>query len=182
MNDNKTYGEKTIYSITIDAPIEKVWNELVKTDTVLPFFFGAVCDTPGLEPGAPIAMRTKDGKNTSVVGEVLEFNPPYRYAHTFKFTYYEDPPCKVTYDLKEVDGGTEFTLITENAIPGSKTEKEMARGSTFIGTNLKALVETGKPLFLGKFVMFIGGLTGFMMPKEARSENWSFDDILKLGK
>ncbi len=176
------YAEKSIYSIMIDALIGRVWDELVKTDTVLPFFFGAVCDTTGLKPGAAMAMRSKDGKHTSVVGEVLEFDPPHRYAHSFKFTNYDDPPCKVTYDLKGVDGRTEFRLITENALAGSKTEKAMARGNGFIGGNLKSLVESGKPLFSGRMVMLIGALTGWMMPRITRSENWTFEKILELEK
>ena len=78
MSGDTKYAERAVYKVMINAPIEKVWSALVKTDTVLPFFFGGVCDTPGLTPGAPIAMRTKDGKFTSVVGEVLEFEPPHR--------------------------------------------------------------------------------------------------------
>ncbi len=38
-------SEKAVYRVQIKAPIEKVWSELVKTDEVLPFFFGAVCNT-----------------------------------------------------------------------------------------------------------------------------------------
>ena len=49
--------------------------------------------------------------SASVVGEVLEFSPPHRYAHTMKFTQYEDAPCTVIYELTEVEGGTDFKLI-----------------------------------------------------------------------
>jgi len=39
--------EKFVWKVTINAPIETVWNTLVKTDEVLPFFFGAVCPDAG---------------------------------------------------------------------------------------------------------------------------------------
>ena len=166
--------KKQVYKTVINAPIETVWNTLVKTDEVLPFFFGAVCQTKdGLKPGRPMRMVTKDKKFASVVGEVLEFSPPHRYSHTMAFTAYAgEAPSTVTYELKEVPGGTEFSLITTNVPAGTKTEKSMAQGGPFIVDNLKALVETGKPAFSGKMVGVVNALTGFMTPKACRIENW----------
>ncbi|QLC23635.1 hypothetical protein HFP57_00385 [Parasphingopyxis algicola] len=174
-------AERAYYKVVIEAPIETVWNTLVKTDEVLPFFFGAVCRTPnGLAPGEPMAMQSKDGKYTSVVGTVLEFDPPHRYAHTMMFTNMDDPPSTVIYELKEVDGGTEFTLITENVPAGTKSEKSMAQGGPFITGNLKALVETGRPLMSGRMVTMLGPVMGLFTPRVCRSENWSFDRIRGL--
>jgi uncharacterized protein YndB with AHSA1/START domain len=90
------------FRVVIRAPIHKVWAELTRCGSTLPFFFNSHCATPGLEPGAPIRMRSKDGKYTSVVGDVLEFAPPHRYAHTFKFTNLDEPACVVRYRLREV--------------------------------------------------------------------------------
>jgi len=178
MNDvvTKTDGDlrKSIYRVVIRAPIDIVWAEVVRVDQPLPFFFGAKCETPGLAPGAPIRMRTKSGKYTSVVGDVIAFEPPHLYSHTFRFTTNEDPPCKVTYELKEVAEGVEFTLTSE--FPASaevtETEKSMARGSKFIGDNLKAVVETGKPTFGGGMILALIRLLEPLTPKQCRSENW----------
>jgi uncharacterized protein YndB with AHSA1/START domain len=166
-------SEKAIYKVLIKAPIETVWNTLVKTDQVLPFFFGAVCDTEdGLKPGACLRMVTPNRKFASVVGEVVEFAPPHRYAHTFKFTHLDDAPCTVTYELQETPDGVIFSLTTENVPVGTKTEKSMAQGGSFITSNLKSLVETGKPAFSGRMVMMLGPLMGVMTPKQCRIENW----------
>jgi uncharacterized protein YndB with AHSA1/START domain len=174
-------GAKQVYKVVINAPIETVWNTLVKTDAVLPFFFGCVCETEnGIKPGRPMRMVTPDKKFANVVGEVLEFAPPHRYAHTMRFTTLDDPPSTVTYDLKEVQGGTEFTLTTENVPAGTKTEKYMSQGGGFITQNLKAYVETGKPAFSGKMVGVVNALTGWMTPKVARIENWPLSDGPKL--
>lgn len=167
-------AEKSYFRVVIRAPIDKVWATLTRTDAVLPFFFNAVCDTPGLGVDAPVRMRSKDGKYTSVVGEVLEFEPPYRYSHTFRFTAFDDPECVVRYVLKEVDGGTEFTLINENVPAGTKTEKYMTSGGTFITENLKALVETGRPTAGGRFALFMMGLFAPFTPAKCKSENWPF--------
>ncbi len=170
-------GDKQVYKVVINAPIETVWNTLVKTDAVLPFFFGSVCETKnGLKPGRKIRMVTPDRKIAAVVGEVLEFSPPYRYSHTMAFTQYEgEPASTVTYELKEVPGGTEFSLVTTNVPAGTKSQKSMAQGGPFIVQNLKALAETGKPAFSGRMVMMLNPLMGMMTPKRCRIENWPLE-------
>ena len=165
-------AERSYFRVVIRAPIDKVWAQLTRTDAVLPFFFNSVCHTTTLGKGAPVRMRSEDGKYTSVVGEVLEFEPPYRYSHTFKFTSMDDPPCIVRYQLKEVDEGTEFTLINENVPAGTKTEKYMTQGGKFITENLKALLETGKPTTGGRIALFMMGLFAAFTPKQCRSEHW----------
>jgi uncharacterized protein YndB with AHSA1/START domain len=165
---------RQVYKVVINAPVEVVWNTLVKTDEVLPFFFGSVCETKdGLKPGRKMRMVTPDRKIAAVVGEVLEFSPPHRYSHTMAFTQYVgEAPATVTYELKEVPGGTEFSLITTNVPAGTKTEKSMAQGGSFIVQNLKSLVETGKPAFSGKMVMMLNPLMGMMTPRVCKIENW----------
>ena len=117
-------------------------------------------------------MRTDDGKYTGVVGEVLEYDPPRRYSHTFRFTQLDDEPCTVTYDLREVDGGTEFTLTASNIPVGSKSAKYMKQGGNFIVQTLKAVAER-KPLpFKSRFILLMCALSKPFTPKRARSENW----------
>ncbi len=166
---------KIVNQIMINAPIQQVWDTLTAEGDVLPFFFGTVMHTTTLGPGAPIRMRTSNGKYTGVVGEVLEFDPPFKYSMTFKFTNFDDALCKVTHELKEVEGGTEYTLISEDIPVGTKTEKNMKQGGDFITKCLKSCVETGKPIFLGRFIMLMGKLTAFMTPKQCLSENWPLD-------
>ena len=168
-------SERDVFRVVIRAPIHKVWAELTRTDSVLPFFFNSECKTPGLKVGAPIRMTSANGKYAAVVGDVVEFDPPYRYAHTFKFTSLDDALCTVRYRLKEVDGGTEFTLINDGVPAGTKTEKYMTSGARFIADNLKAFVETGKPTAGGRFALFMMALTAPLTPKQARAENWPFD-------
>lgn len=164
--------KKSVFVVHIAAPIDRVWAELTRTGMILPFFFNSKCDSNGLHAGAPVRMRSGNGKYTSVVGEVLTFEPPHRYAHTFKFTSMDDPPCEVHYELKEVDGGTEFKLTNVNVPAGTKTEQYMAQGGEFIVNNLKACIETGKPTASGRFALFMMGLMAPFTPKKCRSENW----------
>ena len=167
--------ERSYFRVTIRAPIHKVWAEITRTESVLPFFFNSVCKTPGLEVGAPIRMVSKNGKYAAVVGDIIEFDPPHRYAHTFKFTNLDDPPCIVRYNLREVEGGTEFTLINEAVPAGSKSEKYMTSGGKFIANNLKSFVETGKATAGGRFALFMMGLTTPFTPDKCRIEHWPFE-------
>jgi len=166
---------RRVYKTLINAPIETVWSQLVKTDEVLPFFFGAVCDTDGLQEGASFAMRSPNGKYTNVVGKVLEFSRPHRYSHTFKFTAYDEPPCTITYELEETDQGVEFSLVTEGAPAGSKTAKSMEQGGSFIVDNLKSVIEQGKATFGGRMILLMIGLTEPFSPKHCRSEHWPLE-------
>jgi uncharacterized protein YndB with AHSA1/START domain len=166
---------KQVFKVVIDAPIESVWQELTKKDGLCAHFFNSRLDTTELAVDAPVRMRSKDGKYTSVVGEVLEWEPPFVYSHSFKFTNLDDPYCKVTYRLKEVDGGTELRLINENVPANTKTAAYMEQGGTFITETLKAILETGKPPFKSRMILTIIGLTAFMTPAICKSENWPFD-------
>lgn len=160
----------------IKAPVETVWSILVATNKPLPFFFGAVCDTrDGLTPGAALRMVTPNRKVAMVVGKVLAFEPPHLYSHTFRMTHIDEGPATVSYRLTPENGGTRFELTIENAPAGGKLEKEMLGAQGFIGSNLKALAETGRPAFSGRIVGLMGPLMALMAKRGQRIENWPLD-------
>ena len=178
--NNKPETTTQVSQIVINAPIQKVWDALTKEGEVLPFFFGTIMHTTKFAPGAPIRMRTPNGKYTGVVGDVLELEPPHKYSMTFKFTNFDDAVCKIIHELKEVDGGTEYTLTAEGVPVGTKTEKQMQGGGKIITTTLKSCVETGKPTTMASFIMLMGKLFGFMSPKQTLSTNWPMEKKTEL--
>ena len=163
--------QKAVFKVMIRGTIEQVWHEITKRDEVQKCMFNMKLDST-LEVGSKMFMRSNDGKYTSVVGEVLEFDPPNRYAHTFKFTNHDDPPCRVTYDLKTVGDQVEFVMTTDQMEPGCKSTKQMMQGGTMIVETLKAMVETGKPPFKVRLLYGLFALLGPLTPKRCRSENW----------
>jgi uncharacterized protein YndB with AHSA1/START domain len=169
-------AHRSVAQVEINAPIQRVWDALTKEGEPLPFFFGSVMHTPRLQPGSPIRMRTPDAKYTGVVGDILEVEPPRRFAHTFRFTHLDEPPCKVIYELEELaPDRTRFTLITEDITPGTKTAKSMKQGEAFITKSLKGLLENGRPPFGPRLILGMIALMRFATPARCRSEHWTFD-------
>jgi uncharacterized protein YndB with AHSA1/START domain len=172
MADTQAPTTSAVYKVVIRGTVEAVWREITKTGEAQQAMFNMCLHTTGLRPGAPIRIRTKSGKYTPIVGEVLEFDPPRRYAHTFRFTQYDDPPCKVIYELREVPGGVEFTLRVEDVPAGTKTARQMMQGNRLIVNTLKAVVETGRPSFGVRLLYRLFRLLEPLQSKRMRSENW----------
>ena len=174
MNDTR-YAEKQVYKVMINAPIDRVWSELVETTKPRPFFWNGSWDTPAFAAGSPYRVASNEGKAVAVIGRILEMDPSHRLVTSFRLTALPDPPSKVTYLLEEKDGGTEFSLITEQVLAGSKSEKSMASGSRFIVENFKAFVETGQVTFGARVTLGLYALMAPLMPKSMRAENWPLD-------
>ena len=162
---------KLVNKVFIRGSIEDVWREITKTDEVQKVMFNMRLHSD-LEVGGPMRMRTGNGKYTGVVGEILEFDPPRRYSHTFRFTNYDDPPCRVTYELAEVEGGVEFTLTTDDLTAGTKTAKQMEGGAKMIAGNLKAIIETGSVPFGTRVLYGVFKVMEPFSPKRTLTTNW----------
>lgn len=174
MNE-KQFAGRSIYKVLIEAPIETVWSELVNTVSPRPFFWDSKWDTREIAPGNAYRMLSKNGRTVGVVGEILELDPPHRLVTTFRLTALDDPPSRVTYTLAETPKGTEFCLITEQVVAGSKSEKSMASGARFIVENFRAYVETGKVTFGARLMLAMYGLMAPLAPKAMRAENWPLE-------
>ena len=174
MND-ANYADKQVYKVLINAPIDIVWSELVNTASPRPFFWNSTWDTPEFAAGNPYRVTSNNGKTVAVIGRILEMDPPHRLVTTFRLTQLPDPPSQVTYTLKEVDGGTEFCLISEKVLSGSKSEKSMADGSKFIVENFKAFIETGRVTFGARVKLGMFALMAPLTPKSMHADNWPLD-------
>lgn len=160
----------------INAPIDTVWSILTRTDQALPFFFGAICEAPGgLTPGRKMRMVSPNRKVAMVVGEVIAFEPPRLYSHSFTMTNIDEPPAVVTYRLTPAGAGTDFELVIERSVPGSKLEKEMLSAQGFIASNLKSLAERGRPAFTGRLVGLLGPVFAALAKQSQRVEHWPLD-------
>lgn len=173
---DETYAETAVYKVVIKAPIEKVWSELINTTSPRPFFWNSSWDTQAIAEGNAYRMLSADKRTVGVTGEILEVDPPHRLVTSFRLTNLDDPPSRVVYELKETEAGTEFLLITEQVLAGSKSEKSMASGSRFIVDNFKAFVETGKVTFGARMMLGMFTLMAPLAPKSMSAERWPLDE------
>jgi uncharacterized protein YndB with AHSA1/START domain len=163
---------KAIFKIVINGSMDAIFRELTKTDSPQGAVFNSMLTTKGLVPGNRMQMRTVSGGHTIVEGQVVEYTPPHRFSHTHRFTQYDDPVCKVVYDLKQVPGGVEVTLTVEDLPVGTKTANQMQSGGMFILNNLKAIVETGRPLLKTRLMYVMFGAMEFVLPGRTKTEHW----------
>lgn len=164
-----------MFQVFIRGSVEEVWNEITRTDDPIPAFFNNRMHVRELKPGSKMAMRSADGKYTGVVGEILELVPHKRFSHTFRFTNFDDPPCKVIYELEAVEGGVNFTLSIEDLTEGTKSAKQMLQGGPMIVNTLRSVIETGKPSLGIRMLYVLFKLMAPLSPKRCLSKNWPID-------
>ena len=165
----------SMFRVVVRGSLEDVWNEITRTDEPIAAFFNSRMHVAELHAGSKLAMRSPDGRYTAVVGEILEVVAMKRFAHTFRFTSYDDPECKVIYDLEEVEGGVQFTLTIEDLPTGTKTAKQMVQGGTMIVNTLKSVIETGRPSFGIRMLYTLFKVMAPFTPKRCYSERWPID-------
>jgi uncharacterized protein YndB with AHSA1/START domain len=158
--------------IRIAGSAEAVWRELTKTDEPQAAVFNAWLHAQALAPGAAMQMRTPDGRNVLVIGEILAFDPPRRFSHTMRFTQYDDPPCVVTYEIQPQAAGVEVVLIVDDLPVDTRTAKEMTPGANRILSTLRQVVEQGRPAFGTRVLYALFARLGFVLPARTRAEHW----------
>jgi uncharacterized protein YndB with AHSA1/START domain len=133
-------------SITIDAPIEKVWEALTTPSLIKEWFFGVDTETDWAE-GSPIVHRGEyQGKPYEDKGTIVRVVPRRLLIHTHwsPVSGLPDVPesyQEVSWVLSERDGKTELR-VTEDNVPSdeAKAASEQAWEAALGG--LRDLVES----------------------------------------
>ena len=166
-------AEDAVFRIFIKADIQRVWHELTKKGEAQGAVFNAWLQSTGaLGAGVPMQMRTGTGKHVIVDGTVEVFEPPHRFVHTHRFTQFDDPACRVSYELKPVRGGVEVTLRVLGMPSGTPTAKSMASGGTRILAALQVICETGRPPLATRLMYWVFDRMEFVLPARTKSEHW----------
>lgn len=163
---------KAVFRVVIDGSIDAVWRELTKQGEPQAAVFNAWLHAQALAVGQKMQMRTGSGKYVMVVGTITAFDPPHRFAHTFRFTQYDDPECEVIYELRQLPAGVECTLTVDRLPVGTRTAKDMQGGGAMITNTLKRVVETGKPSLGIRLMYWLFGKLEFVLPKKSAAKDW----------
>jgi len=166
---------KAVFRVVINGSQPAIFDELTRTDRPLGAIYNSRMHVTAMRPGGRMQMRTVSGEHTIIDGDIVEYDPPNRFAHWLTFTQHGDPPCMVTYELKPVTGGIEVTLTVDDMPLDTRTSKGMSGGGQFILDNLKAIVETGRPPFMTRLMYSMMGALEFMLPGKTKTGHWPLD-------
>ncbi len=159
-----------VVSIHISVPVQKVWDEITKTGRVQKALYNTVLESE-LKPGSRLRYYSPDRKRVFIVGEVVEVEPPHRFAHTYMFTMREEPRTLVTWELSEESDGCRVTITHSGWTAEHEAPEKVAAGWTEILGLLKHELETGDIPLKTRIMYRVMGWFMFMMPKATRTEH-----------
>jgi uncharacterized protein YndB with AHSA1/START domain len=137
---------RTEDSITIEAPMTRVWEALITPTLIKRWFFG-VDTVTDWSVGSPIVHRGEyQGRPYEDKGTILEIEPPHRLVHSHwsPVSGLPDEPQsyqRVTWELTEDDGGTEL-MISEVNLPSEEARTTSEKSWRMALENLKRLLES----------------------------------------
>lgn len=141
-------SSKFVYVTFIKATPERVWQALTDAGFQRQYWFGVHLETDWKE-GSSWKMLYEDGRVTDA-GEILETQPPHRlvmkWRHQLRPELASEGDARCTYEIEGSDGVVKLTVTHETDAPNSKLIEAVSGGWPRILSNLKSLLETGKPL------------------------------------
>jgi uncharacterized protein YndB with AHSA1/START domain len=142
-----------IYVTYIRTSAEKLWSALTTAEFTKQYWFG-VQMVSDWKPGGSWKMLYPDGRVTDA-GEVLESDPPrrlvLRWQNEFRPELKAEGPAKCVFELEPNGDIVKLTITHSIARADSKLIVAVSGGWPKILSNLKSLLETGKPIAIEKF-------------------------------
>jgi uncharacterized protein YndB with AHSA1/START domain len=141
-----------VYTVYIAATPEKVWDALTRGTMTKKYFFGREVKS-SWRKGARVEYLMDDG-DIDIFGEVLEVQKPKVLAFTFdteqKPAGLEDHVTRVRFELHGQGKTTRLRLVHDDLIEEDfesdpNTFKGLNNGWPAILSNMKSVLETGKP-------------------------------------
>jgi uncharacterized protein YndB with AHSA1/START domain len=144
-------NNRFVYVTYIRAPQQKVWDAITKPEFTRQYWFGMHLDS-GWEKGAPWKMVGQSG-NVTDSGEVLEVEKPRRlvlkWRNEFRPELTAEGFSRCTIEI-EPSGDLVRVSILHEIENGPKFIEAVSGGWPKIMSNLKSLLETGKPLDISR--------------------------------
>lgn len=128
------------YEVEVTASPGAAWHALTDPDTVKRYYYGTSPRTTW-EVGSAIDF-VDDAGDVQLTGEVLEFDPPRRLAHTFIATWYgeRDDQGSLHWEVAPTAAGARITLVHRGARAESREGSETSGGSREIIEALRDLL------------------------------------------
>lgn len=159
----KTSVTKQVYEIYINATAQAVWDAITTPEWTKKYGYKGAMEYDLRPGGAFRAKATPDmvsfGMPEVVIdGEVTEVDPPRRLVHTYRMLFSAETKAegftKVTFEVEPTTAGFTRLTVTHElegapgmaAIVSSKFSEQGAGGWSWILSDLKSLIETGKTM------------------------------------
>lgn len=142
---------KIVIVTYIASTAAKVWDVLTNPEITQQYWFNTRIESDW-KVGSKVIYR----RNGQVTDEqtLLKFEPPHVLSYTFNPLLEEfrgERPSRVMFELEEGGGVVRLTTTHDEFEPNSKVYRACTDGWPMILSNLKTLLETGRPLPEFKF-------------------------------
>lgn len=143
-----------VYVSYIAATPEKVWQAFIDTDIMREYWVGPGSDCSRVNVsdwkiGSKWEHQRTDGSGiVDIIGKVLEFRPHSRMVLSWARPSEEEDESKhsrVSIDIEAITGGTVRLTVTHDGLD-EQMLAGISGGWPKVLSNLKTLLETGKPL------------------------------------
>ena len=138
-----------VYTIYIAAHIDTVWDGLIDK-SVTEKYWGRHNKSDWAVGSKWEHIRTDGSDIIDIHGEVLEINAPERLVVTWNAPdgnkAQEPDPSSVTYELAALGPDTKITVTHSQLNKDSAMHNGVTQGWQAVMSNLKSVLETGKPL------------------------------------
>jgi len=155
----KTSGTVQVYRVYIKATPDAIWDAITKPEWTEKYGYGGRVEFD-LRPGgafrsiASPEMQQAGMPEVVVDGEVIEADPPRKLVQTWRAAWEQEAATRLTYDIKEGEGGVCILTVTHE-LEGAPNTAAMVAGTVEgagggwaeVLSDLKTLLETGKPLY-----------------------------------
>ena len=161
-----TSATTQVYRVYIKAAPEAIWDAITSPEWTERYGYGARAEfDPAPRPGATYrgraseAMRSMGAPDVAVDGEVVEADPPRKLVQTWRMVMDEAMAAegftRLTYEISAGKDGVSRLTVTHELegapklavlVSGGMEEMGAGGGWSWVLSDLKTLLETGKPL------------------------------------
>ncbi len=132
-------------TVYIRAPAERVWEGITKPE-ILNQYWDFIVPLVKIDPRPDGEIYYGTETQEIIRGKIIEFDIGKKLVHTYKFTFLEDPPTRVSYEIKPMGEMCELTLKHDGFPSRNETFGIVSGGWEKVLCGLKTVLETGKKL------------------------------------
>jgi uncharacterized protein YndB with AHSA1/START domain len=138
-----------VYVTIIRTTAEKLWESLTQPPFIRQYWFGLTVES-GWKTGSPWKLIRADGRTLDSSGEILEADPPRRlvilWQNEWSPELKAEGPSRCTFLIEPAGSAMKLTVTHEIDRPESRLISSVSGGWPLVLSNLKSLLETGKPV------------------------------------